>query len=119
MTNLALESIQGEYEALHAACAIADARGDGPPDALIPKESINMLEGTTKILENGQYLGDAYTAYLHQCKDSNTAPDSPEIWISAAGAQELAKVRDVLVDKSRDQVDARGAAAKRRKLPVP
>ena len=108
--------VSREHEALHAACAPDDGKGD-VVNTPVPEESIAMLDGITKTLADGQYLGQSYNAYAQQCRDSNQEPKAPELWISAAASAEIAKARDMLTQYARGASGV-GAAVKRRKLPT-
>ena len=110
-------AISREHEALHAACAPDDGRGDAS-SIPVPEESIALLDGITKILADGQYLGQSYCAYAQQCKEANKEPEAPELWISAAACAEVGKARDMLAHQLRG-ASGPGGGGKRRKMPTP
>ena len=70
---------------------MADACGSAP------LESILVLEGISKALDDGSQLNAAYNAYLAQCEGAQSQPEPPAIWISRAANAEIAKVKSLLL----------------------
>ena len=59
-----------------AACTQAGAKRGLDETETAPQESIQVLEGLSKILNDGAYLNAAYTSYRAQC-DANQAQPEP------------------------------------------
>ena len=62
-----------------------------------PLESILVLEGISRALDDGSQLNAAYHSYLAQCEGTQSQPEPPALWISRAASAEIAKVKSPLL----------------------
>ena len=74
-------------------------------------ESIQVLEGISKVLDDGTHMNAAYNVYVAQCEGSQTQPEPPALWISKAASAEVAKAKALLMKFQGEQ-----AAAKKRHI---
>ena len=81
-----------------AACAPAAAKRGFNVTESAPQESIQVLEGLSKILDDGAYLNAAYTSYLAQCDANQAQPEPAALWISKAASAEITKAKGILVN---------------------
>ena len=81
-----------------AACTPAAAKRGVDAAETAPQESIQVLEGLSKILDDGAYLNAAYTSYLAQCDAIQAQPEPAALWISKAASAEIAKAKGILVN---------------------
>ena len=72
----ALATLEKDYADTAAACTLAGAKRGVDETETAPQESIQVLEGLSKILDDGAYLNAAYTSYLAPC-DANQAQPEP------------------------------------------
>ena len=87
-----------------AACTPAAAKRGMDVAETAPQESIQVLEGLSKILDDGAYLNAAYTSYFAQC-DANQAQQEPAaLWISKAASAEITKAKEILVNSQVGEV---------------
>ena len=81
-----------------AACTPAAAKRGVDAAETAPQESIQVLEGLSKILDDGAYLNAAYTSYLAQCDANQAQPEPAALWISKAASAEITKAKGILVN---------------------
>ena len=82
----ALATLEKDYAETAAACAPAGAKRVVDACGSAPLESILVLEGISRALDDGSQLNAAYNAYLAQCEGTQSQPESPAIWISRAAS---------------------------------
>ena len=80
----ALATLEKDYAETAAACTPAAAKRGVDVAETAPQESIQVLEGLSKILDDGAYLNAAYTSYLAQCDANQAQPEPAALWISKA-----------------------------------
>ena len=94
----ALATLEKDYAEMAAACAPAAAKRGANVTESAPQESIQVLEGLSKVLDDGAYLNAAYTSYLAQCDANQAQPEPAALWISKAASAELAKTKGILLN---------------------
>ena len=73
-----------------------------------------MLDGISRILNDGAYLNTAYAEYAAQCERTQTQPEPAALWISKAASAEVEKAKDLLMPARMEE-----ATPKRRQVAAP
>jgi hypothetical protein len=107
----ALATRERDYAETAAACAPAGAKRAAEEVGAPPLESIQVLEGISKVLDDGTHMNAAYNVYVAQREGSQTQPEPPALWISKAASVEVAKAKALLMKFQSEQ-----AAAKKRHI---